>query len=66
MIEIVTSSELSNEGKIHTKCKIKRMSGKYSLVTAEVACMIDTIESEFPGMIGEALQLMIEDARGRT
>lgn len=69
MIEIVTTAEVSKKGKkvnVHVTCNIKTMKGERCVLVSELATIIKAIDDEFPGMIGEALQLNIEEARRRT
>lgn len=65
MIKIETRAEEKRELDISVICKIE-MEGKRYMLISELASIITTIEERYPGIIGGALQLMIDKEKGRV
>ena len=60
MSEITIKAELTREGEIKTKCNIRDIEDNYCILTLEMAAILTTIEDKFPGLIDDALKVMLE------
>lgn len=63
MIKIEATATSFNKDCVNVRCKIKSIRGERGIVTAELATMLETIDKNFPGMLGDALDLLIEKAK---
>lgn len=62
MIEIKTTSEVKNNNIANVKCMLN-VNGRRYAITCELAGALETFEENYPGLIGDALELMIAKAR---
>lgn len=63
MSEITLKAELTREGEIKTKCNIRGIEDNYDILTLEMVAILTTIDDKFPGLIGDALDVMLESVR---
>ena len=65
MIKIVAKTEVIDKNKVSGTCDVE-IEGKGYTIVCELASILTTIEKKCPGIIGDALQLMIHKERGRV
>ena len=65
MIRIVTTSNINSKGKLRV-VSTTEMEGEHNNLAFELTAVLIDIEDMYPGIIGEALQHMIERARSDT
>lgn len=65
MIKINAKSEVMENGINNVKTDL-HVDGRRCTITCELAGMLSTIEDAYPGMIGDALQLMIAKLRNEA
>lgn len=63
MSVIVISAKLASKDEINVKCNIKGIDGKYDILVHEMAAILITIDDKVPGLIEDALDLLIEIER---